>query len=399
MTTEEFDLLAMLRPLSTERFFAEHWESKPLLLQRGDGAYYGSLLTRVDIERYISQGSARYPAVRLARGGAFYAPEAYTHDVKYGDEVFRGVPDLEKVFTEYSSGATVTLPAMHLGWPPLGRLCRQLEVELDHSVHANAYLTPANAAGFTPHYDTHEVFVLQIAGAKRWRVYPPPIDLPHRSQPFSPERYAPPAAPLLEFELATGDLLYLPRGYVHTTSTADHFSAHLSIGVTVYTWVELLSELIQSGRELPELRRALPPGFAHRPEVHHELSQRLPALLDRLRVASDATAASERFAAKVRGARPRAPLEFCADASVIGPDSRLRITHGMEYQLLRERDGLVLRLDGRGVRLQAAVEPTLEAMLRGESFTSRSLPSDLSLDARLVLARYLHGLGLLQRLE
>lgn len=395
---DAFDLSALLRPLSTERFFAEYWETQPLLLRRGDNTYYDAVLTVTDIEQYISRGDGRYPALRLAKGGKFYAPEAYTLDVKYGDEVFRGLSDLERIFTEYSSGATVTLPALHLGWAPLGRLCRQLESELDHSVHTNAYLTPANTGGFTPHYDTHEVFVLQIAGVKHWRVYPPPVSLPHRNQPFSPERYVLPSAPLMEFDLAAGDLLYLPRGYVHTTTTADHFSAHVTIGITVYTWVEMLSELIQHSIDLPEFRRALPPGFAHRPEARRELSQRLPELLDRLRGTLNAEATSERFATRVRNAQRRAPVEFRADASVIGPDTRLRIAEGIQYELLHDRDGVVLQLEGRRVRLQTAVAPVLEAACRLTSFTARSLPSDISLDARLTLVRYLDGLGFLRRM-
>lgn len=392
--TGEIDFSTLIAPLSIERFLSEHWEKKPLVLRRGDSAYYRSLLSIADIEEYISRGDARYPAIRLAKGGGFYAPEAYTRDVKYGDEVFRGVSDPETIFTEYSNGATVTLPALHLGWPALGRLCRHLEMELDHSVHANAYLTPASAAGFTPHYDTHEVFVLQIAGIKRWHIYPPPLELPHRSQPFSAERYTLPAAPLMEFDLTGGDLLYLPRGYVHTTRTAGPLSLHVTIGITVYSGIELLSELIQSSLEQLEFRRALPPGFAHRSQSRHDLSERLTALLDQL-CALDPGATSERFAEKVRSMQPRVPLRFCADPSAIGPDSRLRLAHGAGLEFVHERDGLVLQFDGRRVRLQSAVAPALEEMCRQESFTPRSLSSDISLDARLLLARYLHGLGIL----
>lgn len=395
--TLEWDFRALLSPLSTEHFLAEYWESKPLLLKRADGSYYSSLLTVSDLERQVSRGGTSYPRIRLAKDGAFYAPEAYTYDLKYGDEVFRGLPDLEKIFTEYSSGATVTLPALHLASAPLGALCRQLEAALDHAVHANAYLTPANAAGFTPHYDTHEVLVLQIAGTKHWRIYPPPVELPHRSQPFSPERYELAAAPVMECDLAAGDLLYLPRGYVHTTTTAGRFSAHVTIGIAVYTWADLLSELVQGALELPELRRALPPGFAHREEAHRELSQRLPGLLDRLRETLDAQAAAERFAVRIRSARPRPPMEFRADACVVGPDTRLRVVEGADYRLSHEREGPMLQLNGRRVRLQEAVLPIIEAACRAASFTPRSLPPEVSLEARLALARYLHGLGFLQQ--
>jgi hypothetical protein len=88
-------------------------------------------------------------------------------------------------------------------WAPLGRLCEALQTQLDHAAHANVYITPGNAGGFTPHYDTHEVLVLQIAGHKRWSLYDPPLDLPHRSQPFNPAAYTA-TAPVRQVDLNAG---------------------------------------------------------------------------------------------------------------------------------------------------------------------------------------------------
>lgn len=383
--------------MSVEKFFDEYWERQPLLLQRHSSEHYGALLRIEDIEQYLSRGDVRYPAVRLAKGGGFYPPEAYSQDIRYGDEVFRGVIDVEKLFTEYSSGASVTLPALHRAWPPLGRLCAQLEAQLDHSVHTNGYLTPANAAGFTPHYDTHEVFVLQVGGSKHWRVYPPPIAQPHRSQVFSPDAYKPPATALMEFTLTSGDLLYLPRGYVHTTFTSQSYSAHVTIGVTTYTWIELLSELVQSGITDPTLRSTLPPGFAHDPGQRALLQQRLGDLIGHLS-SLDRDALIERFTQRVRAARTRAPAQFTADVGVVGPDSTLRVNAQREFSLSPEQTDLVLILEGRRIRLQLAVRPTLEAMCAAQSFTAKTLSSNISLDARMSLIRYLHGLGFLQLL-
>ena len=39
-------------------------------------------------------------------------------------------------------------------------------------------LTPEGAQGFDPHFDTHEVFVLQVEGHKHWRLYGPGRVLP-----------------------------------------------------------------------------------------------------------------------------------------------------------------------------------------------------------------------------
>jgi len=53
-------------------------------------------------------------------------------------------------------------------------------------------------------------------------------------------------------------------------------------------------------------------------------------------------------------------------------------------------------LDGRCIRLQLAVEPTLEAICRLKSFTPQTLPGDISLEPRFSLVRFLYGLGFLQ---
>jgi len=396
MSAADFDLGWLLQSLTSEEFFARHWEREPLLLQRGKPDFYDSLVRLTDLEAFISRGDARHPAVRLARGGAFYPPAAFTHDLKYGDEVFREALDLERVHAEYSSGATIVLPAWHRSWPALGRLCAQLETQLDHPAHANAYLTPARAAGFTPHYDTHEVFILQIAGRKRWRVYLPPLPLPHRSQPFAPEDYVAPAVPTLEVDLTPGDLLYLPRGYVHTTTTAEQPSTHLTIGVTVYTWIEVLTEFLQSTVAAPELRQGLPPGFAWRAAVRAELPQRLAHLLQRHCEGVDTDAILERFINRVVAARPRRPQHFLAHHHAIGRETQLSRVRAVHYLTAREQDDLILVLNGRRIRLQPAVESTLAAMCRLESFTPQTLPGDISLEARISLARFLYGLGFLQ---
>lgn len=393
----EFDFPALIHPLNPGKFFAEHWERRPLLLHRDDDDYYRCLLSIRDIEEFISHGDVRYPAIRLAKGGVFFPPEAYTRDVRYGDEVFRGLVDLEKIITEYSTGATVTLRALHRFWPALGRLCAQMETEIDSSIHTNAYLTPAHAAGLTPHYDTHDVFVLQIAGTKRWRVYPPPLQLPHRSQLFSREHYTLPAGALMECELSAGDLLYLPRGYVHTTIAGSRGSAHVSIGVTVHTWVELLAELAQQAIETPALRKALPPGFAHLPELRADLERQLAQLLSSLSRDVDPRTLIERFVRRVRAGRPRTAAYFRTD-SQLGADSVLRVAPGLDYHIVPEGDGIILEIEGRRVRLESAVAGTLDDMCGVQSFTPAQLTPALSLQVRLSLVRYLHGLGFLQLL-
>ena len=311
------DFAALLAPVLPDDFFRDHWERKPLHLSRGDAHYYDGVLTNDDLESIISSADLRYPAIQLARDGGYVAPEAYTKNIKFGRESFDGVLDIAQIQSEYRSGSTVVLLALHRTWAPLRELCESLEDDFTHLVHANAYLTPEDSTGFAPHYDTHEVFVLQVAGSKRWRVFQPPLALPHPTQPFTPTGYDVPR-PLLELELKQGDLLYLPRGYVHAARTSQGHSAHVTIGITVYTWVELLSELIASSKGFHQFRTALPPGFARREETKKKLKEGLAAGARGLIGNFDSDRLIDDFLQRIRLARVRQGGTFQSDSRAIG---------------------------------------------------------------------------------
>ena len=61
---------------------------------------------------------------------------------------------------------------------------RDLGAALAQPLQVNAYLTPPGNQGFATHYDTHDVFVLQVDGRKRWRIHPPVLPDPLERQPW-----------------------------------------------------------------------------------------------------------------------------------------------------------------------------------------------------------------------
>ena len=127
---------------------------------------------------------------------------------------------------------------------------------------------------------------------------------------------------MLEIDLNPGDLLYLPRGFVHTTSTPDGFSLHVTLGMTVYTWVELLAEFAQSGKSDPGCRRALPPGFAGRAELKRQLKETLIQMIAELQHGTDYDRLLENFLLRVRQAHPASPAwagGFHCDVTAKGP--------------------------------------------------------------------------------
>jgi ribosomal protein L16 Arg81 hydroxylase len=382
----------LIAPIASQDFFQQYWERKPLHVRRGSPGYFERLLTDRELEAIVSSADLRFPAIQLAKNGAYLAPEAYTKNLKHGSESFSGVPDIAQIQSEYRSGATVVLPALQRIWTPLKELCVTLEGEIGHPVHANAYLTPGDAPGFTPHYDTHEVFVLQISGSKRWRIFEPPVKLPHRTQPFSPVGYVLPP-PILEVELAQGDLLYLPRGYVHAAHTSRGHSAHVTIGVTVYTWIELLSELIVTSKDMAELRTALPPGFAADARIKDSLKEGLARSIEQLSAGHDADRVVDDFLRRVRSTHARPTPSFRAEETVIGLHTRLKAPDPSRYRIVAENRGIVLDFEGRKFVLPDKIRSVIDEMCSRKSFRPEELTGPLDDDSKLNLVRYLHSEG------
>ena len=204
-------------------------------------------------------------------------------------------------------------------------------------------------------------------------------------------------APILELELHPGDLLYLPRGYVHSAATSDSHSLHVTLGVTCFTWIELMNELQQAAKTMPAFREALPAGFARRPELRAELAAGLAQRMEVLRGHAEPSAAVDAFLQRARAARPRSPTPFAVEVVVIGWQTELATPPAASYRIGTENGATSLEHDGRKLFLPAAVRSTLEAIGARTRFRPSDLPRDLDEHATLAFVRFLEGEGFLTR--
>ena len=155
---------------------------------------------------------------------------------------------------------------------------------------ANAYLTPSGSQGFAPHYDDVVVFILQQEGSKRWRVYSPesgPETLPRTSsKDYDPEELKP---PVMDVILGPGDMLYLPRGWIHqavTTRETGH-SLHLTVSCMMgWSWCDYLEHVLPAATaaafkaEDPTMRGGMPRGFLGYMGVQNDNDFVLKSLMD-----------------------------------------------------------------------------------------------------------------------
>ena len=205
------------------------------------------LLSSDTVDELIAERGVRAPFIRLAKEGDVLARDCYLGPAGFGAEIPDQV-DSAKVLGQFASGATIVLQGLHRLWPPLIDFVRQAVDDLGHPVQANAYITPPTNRGFDPHYDVHDVFVLQVSGQKRWIVHEPVLDHPLPSQPWTQHRTAiaerVAGEPVIDTVLSEGDALYLPRGWVHSAQALETTSIHLTIGVSALTGVDVARAVV-----------------------------------------------------------------------------------------------------------------------------------------------------------
>lgn len=378
-----------------DAFLADHWQRRPLL-RRGDAGDHGGLLSLDDVDRILTTTSPRTPTFRLAREGQVIARSRYTRRGTVGGQRLDDLPDPGRVMALFHEGATIALQGLHRWWPPVARLCRDLEDVLTHPVQANAYITPPGSRGLDVHHDTHDVIALQTEGRKHWVVHEPAVDLPLPRQRWSSADHTP-GSQVIDTDLQPGDTLYLPRGTPHAAETTDMYSVHLTIGIRVVTLHQVLERAIARAGDDVRFRRGLPAGFAADPQaLEREVAGVLELAGQWLADADVPGLADETAEAFWTGRAPdlrhglaqQVASPSIEDATVVQPRRGQRVlVRGVD-------DRLELVLSDRTLRLPVAVRPAVERLLAGPVKVAE-LSDVLDPDGRTVLVRRLMREGLL----
>jgi lysine-specific demethylase/histidyl-hydroxylase NO66 len=244
-------------------FLQHYWSKAPLVIKRGIPDYYDGLPDVGDVDELITATTSA--ANRSTDDGRLVRTEP---NGTTSDRVFQlnrhGMPDIQAIYRGYRAGYSVVLNSLHHRSTTVAELCRAVEAELHHRVNANLYLTPRSSQGFHWHVDQHDVLIIQLHGTKQWHVND------RTAGPLDPATLD---ATAQQIDLSPGDLLYLPDRTPHKAVTAGTSSLHLTIGVHLNTWADLVTEILAlvAERTPSPLGTALPPGYALLPSDAAEL--------------------------------------------------------------------------------------------------------------------------------
>uniref|UniRef100_A0A7S3LN38 Bifunctional lysine-specific demethylase and histidyl-hydroxylase n=1 Tax=Aplanochytrium stocchinoi TaxID=215587 RepID=A0A7S3LN38_9STRA len=239
----------LISPTPVDTFLSDHLEKKVLFVQRDNNReYFEGILSKNEISEWLKDGKLSHNIdMTLSR----YVDGK--RETLYHDSSVKATP--EKVWQDFKSPVNASLrilrPQQHADM--LWKIVASLESYFGCCGGANSYLTPANSQGFAPHYDDIDAFILQLEGKKQWKVYKPYSGddeelkalfpyLPRVSSRDFTEEEVSNLNLVLEIELNPGDMLYIPRGFVHQArSSPDIHSLHVTISTgQKNTWGDML---------------------------------------------------------------------------------------------------------------------------------------------------------------
>jgi lysine-specific demethylase/histidyl-hydroxylase NO66 len=396
------DPLRRLTGLSVSAFDAAHWGRQPLHHRAAENTSGGfdDLFSRAAVDELLSRRGLRTPFLRLTRNGDVIPAARYTRSGGAGAEIADQIAD-DKVLAEFAAGATLVLQGLHRTWTPIGAFAGALAADIGHPVQVNAYVTPPTSQGLTPHYDVHDVFLVQFAGRKHWRIHEPVLPSPVPDQPWQKRKASVIARshepPLLDIVLEPGDVLYLPRGYIHSATSLDEISGHLTIGIHPVTRLALTEHIFATLAGDLTLRRSLPAGLdLGAAEFESELALTITALraaLDTIDPAVIARGVGRSLDAATRP-QPLAPLAQFTLAEALTPATRLRLRAGLHVAVDVDDEHAIVHLPDKDLRLPLDAADAIRAATAGSAVAAETLPN-VDVDAAMQLLSQLVRAGVL----
>ena len=388
-----FGFSEIIAPVSEAVFFADSYERGHRVVARGDAGYYAGLLDLDTVMQYIETMPIGADSITMVKFGCDQQSSDYLGPDR--------IADPRRVLAMFQDGWTISLNRMQNHLPALASLCHAVSAQFSARFQTNLYLTPPGAQGFKPHWDTHDVFVLQVHGAKAWSIYDTKIALPLVGQGFNQQQQDP--GPISdEFVLRQGDTLYCPRGLMHAAHSDADTSLHITFGLMGKTWAELMLEAVASAALAnPELRRHLPVGFAradfNQATAAAQFKSLLASLSDHIDFAGIFGQMRDGFIANHVPAVAGQARQL-ANLDQLGIDSRAHARPDLIHHVEFADDTLTINFGTNTLTLPGFIAPAIATALGGTQFRIGDLPGPLDDDGKVTLVRRLIREGLVAAL-
>ncbi|STO63643.1 Cupin superfamily protein [Haemophilus parahaemolyticus] len=225
-----------------QEFFNEFFEKKPLLIK--DAISYGELLSWEKINEVLPRCNIiSEDAIKLMYKGQKLGKKNYIEE--YNDlGTIRYKFHEENLYSFLRDGATLVANGI-VNEPSIDKFSSEVSRFTGCHTFSSLYIAFNTQSSFKSHWDSRDIFALQMQGKKRWIIHAPTFKNPlfmHRSKDM-PEYMPDVDNVYMDVVLEAGDILYLPRGWWHDPVPIGEETVHLAIGIfpayanNYLTWV------------------------------------------------------------------------------------------------------------------------------------------------------------------
>ena len=302
-----------------------------------------------------------------------------------------------QLITEYfKRDYTVRIPDVTGLSPELTHFTRALEKIVQSPVSVVVFWSHQGAAA-PIHDDEVDVIVIQLEGTKRWFISEEPPSLPTRwkkagSLPPQMQRYQ-------TVDVKPGDLIYLPRGTVHTVQSTSE-SIHLSIGFVPVTVRDTVHAVLD---HLAEVNLPLRADIGPRADClasHTGLEQVSQQVREYLETLLNASKRDQFILESIKRQRARfiqtlpkstpstAPLPLTVNTCV-------RHSPLAMAELVETDNILDLSVPGEQILIHLGAKQPLQFMVSTPRFRVGDIPGDIGDDVRVALTQRLLSTGFL----
>jgi len=256
------------------RFLEGQWEKEVSHIKGAlTPAELKKMLDFKEVDSRLMSGSVCSPDLQILRNGRAF-------DIQTISPLSRSA-DLDSLVKHYGAGGSFRWQHLENYFEGIAKIANDLRGEIGFPVRANGYFSPASSKGLAPHFDSSDIFVLQIGGSKEWRLYSDyasKVDIPLYEDRFDPLRHQVTVKPR-EIMMEEGDILYIPKGHMHSAQTKSGMSVHVTFAVLSVSVVDLIgASLRKLARSEIELRKAVPTKNGSM-AITDDLADLIPALV------------------------------------------------------------------------------------------------------------------------
>ncbi|MEJ7687323.1 MAG: cupin domain-containing protein, partial [Variovorax sp.] len=217
--------LPLLGGLSAQQFMRRHWQKKPLLVRQAVPAIVPPI-ARAALFAMAEREEVESRLIRRSKTGWV---------LRHGPLPRRAVPSLKQ------PGWTMLVQGVDLHDQRVHELLQQFRFVPDARLDDLMISYASDEGGVGPHFDSYDVFLLQVHGRRRWSIGKP-RDL--RLESGVPLKILARFEPEQSFVLEPGDMLYLPPRYAHEGVAVGGDCMTYSIGLRAPAAAPLGADLL-----------------------------------------------------------------------------------------------------------------------------------------------------------